>query len=93
MAQDVWPALPLLILGFICDESVENVISGLHLHLHCICQINLDFYTYTSSQIEKLWRAMQVPLPELAGLNLSFRGWPYVLVLPNLFLGGSAPHL
>jgi hypothetical protein len=61
-----------------------------------ICQIDLD--CYPTPQIEKLWTAMQVPFPELAYLYLSLRGWsygglPHGLVLPDSFLGGSAPRL
>ena len=36
---------------------------------------------------------MQVPFPELAVLSLSFGGLSYVPVLPDSFLGGSAPCL
>jgi hypothetical protein len=62
-------------------------------HSDRICQISLDFHT--TSQIEKLWTAMQVPFPELTVLCLSFEGLPrwYVPPLPDSFLGGSAPHL
>jgi F-box-like len=89
---DVWPALPLIILGDVPEASVNNVIAELK-HSDRICQISLDFHT--TSQIEKLWTAMQVPFPELTVLCLSFEGLPrwYVPPLPDSFLGGSAPHL
>ena len=90
---DVWPALPLLILGDVDETTVDNVIAELE-HSDRICQINLR--CHATSQIEKLWTAMHMPFPELAVLSL--RGFPheglsYVPVLPDSFLGGSTPRL
>ena len=89
---DVWPALPLLINGDVFDESVDNVIAELK-HSDRISQISLA--CHTSSQFEKLWTAMQVPFPNLASLYLypSFGESSSVPVLPDSFLGGSAPRL
>jgi hypothetical protein len=87
---DVWPVLPLHIQGDVYETSVDNVIAELELSDR-ICRIEL--ICHTTSQIEKLWTAMQVPFPELTGLYLSFRGLSYVPVLPDSFLGGSAPRL
>ena len=87
---DVWPALPLLINGDVFAESVDNVIAELK-HIDRISQINLSWFT--TSQIEKLCTAMQVPFPELAGLYLAFGKSPHVPVVPDSFLGGSAPRL
>jgi hypothetical protein len=85
---DIWPALPLLIHCGVSETSVDNVIAELE-HSDRIYQINLD--CHTTSQIEKLWTAMQVPFPELAVLYL--RGSSYGPVLPDSFLGGSAPRV
>ena len=89
---DVWPALSLLIQGSVSDTSVVNVIAVLE-HSDRIYKINLD--CHTTSQIEKLWTAMEVPFPELTVLYLSYedRDLSYVPVLPDSFLGGSAPRL
>ena len=87
---DVWPALPLLIEGHISEMSVGNIIAELE-HNDRILQIYLD--CYPTSQFEKLWTAMQVPFPELATLSLSCTNFSYVPVLPDPFLGGSAPRL
>jgi len=90
MSLDVWPPLPLLIKGDVFETSVDNVIAELE-HSDRICQITLD--CHTSLEIEKLWTAVRVPFPELAALNLSMG---YLLegpVLPDSFLGGSAPCL
>ena len=89
-ALDIWPALPLLIQGGVTETSVNNVIAELE-YSDRICQINLN--CHTTSQIEKLWTAMEAPFPKLAVLSMSFGGSLYVPVLPDSFLGGSAPRL
>jgi hypothetical protein len=89
-SMDVWPPLPLLIKGHVYETSVDNVIAELE-HSDRISQITLDFHT--TSQIEKLWTAMQVPFPELEGLYLEGLSRSYVPILPDSFLGGSAPRL
>ena len=73
----------------------DNVIPGLE---HRISQLNLLFRHCTPSQLEKLWTQMQAPLPELVGLYLSFEGLAFsyaapIPVIPDSFLGGSAPRL
>jgi hypothetical protein len=87
---DVWPALPLLILGDVDETSVDNVIAELE-YSDRICQINLFFHA--TSPIEKLRTAMQVPFPELAVLRMYLVDMSYVPVLPDSILGGSAPRL
>ena len=87
---DVWPAMPLLIKGHIYETSVDYVIAELE-HNDRVCQIDLKCHTIM--QIGKLWTAMQVPFPELAALSLSCTNFSYVPVLPDSFLGGSAPCL
>ncbi len=64
-------------------------------HSNRICQINLNFHSLTTSQFEKVWTAMQVPFPELTALTLDSQPPPSetVPVLPDSFLGGSAPRL
>jgi hypothetical protein len=85
---DVWPALPLVIRGHVSTLLMDNVIALLE-HSDRICQINVSCDD-TTPQIEKLWTAMQMPFPDLAALCLLFGRWP---VLPDSFLGGSAPRL
>jgi hypothetical protein len=88
---DVWPAaLPLIIRGDVSEELVDNVIAVLE-HSDRISHIDLDYFS--AWQIEKLWEAMQVPFPDLAGLRLSYEPWWDAPVIPDSFLGGSAPHL
>jgi hypothetical protein len=105
---DVWPALPLLILGGVSDESVDDAVADLQ-HSDRISQINLECHrtshniTSYNSPSKKLWTAMQAPFPELTALHLSVGTLTYtrrlrdsimgVPVLPDSFLGGSAPRL
>ena len=89
---DVWPALPLFILGCVYQGVVDDSIAAFE-HRDRIRQINFDCLTKN----EKFWTAMQVPFPELTNLCLLFDHWRpnprYGPVLPDSFLGGSAPRL
>jgi hypothetical protein len=92
MSLDVWPPLPLLIEDIDPDTSMDNVIAELE-HSDRICQIQIELDWHTTWEIGKLWTAMQVPFPELTGLHLSDQDSSHVPVLPDSFLGGSAPRL
>ena len=81
----VWPALPLIIKGDVFDESVDNVIAELK-HSNRVSQIYLRSFT------NSVWTAMQVPFPELEFLYLKYENL-MTPVLPDSFLGGSAPRL
>ena len=89
---DVWPALPLVIQD-IDDRrgSVANIVALLE-RSDLVRQI--DLWDVSSSQLEDLSKAMQVPFPELTHLLLfhSDETEP-VLSLSDSFLGGSAPQL
>jgi hypothetical protein len=87
---DVWPSLPLIIQGHVAESSVDNVIAEFK-HSDRIRQIGLT--CHITSQIEKIWTAMQVPFPQLAAVWLLFEDSSCVPVVPDSFLGGSAPHL
>ena len=97
---NVWPALPLIIhTSDILGDNVimDNVIALLE-HSDRICQIRISLNALnpcTTQEIENLWTAMQVPFPELIELELEQYGSSYlpVPVLPDSFLGGSAPRL
>jgi hypothetical protein len=87
---DVWPALPFIIEGYSSDTSVDNLISLLG---HSNRQINLKSRPLTTSQIEKVWTAMQVPFPKLTALTLDslLSQSETLTVVPDSFL--SAPRL
>ena len=87
----VWPALPLLIWDDQClTEDLDGVITLLE-HSSRVCQIKLrriPNYHY----LETVLVAMQEPFPELTELELgSFH--ETMPVIPDSFLGGSAPRL
>jgi hypothetical protein len=92
---DVWPPLPLIIRssgyyrtdGDLPTESVDNIIAVLE-RSDRVCQIIL--MDVTNSRREELFAAVQGPFPELTYLVLSSCGGP---VIPDSFLGGSAPRL
>jgi hypothetical protein len=92
MSLDVWPALPLHIQGVISETSVDDIASKLR-YSNRICRIGLKC---KNLQSEIVWAAMQVPFPELKALLLSTSDIDMdhmVPVLPDSFLGGSAPRL
>src|SRR6266849_7757228 len=91
MSLDFWPALPLIILSFDSETEVEvdEIVPKLR-HSNRISHICLRCFTIL--QIENVWAAMQVPFPELESLHLS-NAVQSVQVLPDSFLGGSAPRL
>jgi hypothetical protein len=90
----VWPAFPVVIwntVGFTPDE--DNIIAALE-HRDRVCEIKLE--RLTRLQSEKLVPLMQESFPALTKLQIG----SYSLardepppVLPDSFLGGSAPHL
>jgi len=90
-ALDIWPALPLLIQDNVSETSVDNVVAVLE-HSDFIRQIYLRCITTSQTDKEKVWAAMQVPFPELTALTLLSRSGTGPL-LPDSFLGGSAPRL
>jgi hypothetical protein len=85
----VWPALPLIVAGVVALSSgTDNVIAALG-QSNRVCKVFLDLSGW---QLEKVLAAMQVPLPELTAMQL-FSDGETLPVIPDSFLGGSAPHL
>jgi hypothetical protein len=92
---NIWPPLPLIIRTIydVDDEpSVENIIAALE-HNDRVCQIDLGLLT--SSQLGHVTHlaAMQKPFPELTDLRLGLYGFEPAPILPDSFLGGTAPRL
>ncbi|KAI0292180.1 hypothetical protein BC826DRAFT_454737 [Russula brevipes] len=84
---DIWPALPLNIKGFFGGESVDSLVAALE-HRDRVRSIHLEYVP--SPQGERLVAtALQVQFPELTEM----RFWTCGPVLPDSFLGGSAPRL
>ena len=85
---DLWPSLPLVIqyMDSTEDDEILAVLERSDRVVN-ICLNDVD-----GSNLENVLAAMQVPFPELTRLNLlSDDGM--VSVLPDSFLGGSAPRL
>ena len=88
----IWPALPTVIdvWEMQSKEDVANVIATLRQH-NRVCKI---YYYHWQSQdfLLEEFAAMNEPFPMLTSLKL-FSSGQNVPVLPNSFLGGSAPRL
>ncbi len=96
-ALDVWPALPLIVRGYMTLSSVtDNIIAALG-QRNRVCQVYLS--PIAGWQLEEVLAVMQVPFPELTELvlRLSSDDGPLPVipdsVIPDSFLGGSAPRL
>ena len=91
---DIWPALPLIIRECTrLTEGVDNIVALLE-HSDRVRQVNLvnlGIPDLSDSQLDKIVAAMQKPFPKLTDLRLESYGT--VTVVPNSFLGGSAPRL
>ena len=90
---DIWPALPLNIWCYGARHyqigSVDNIIAVLERSDH-VCRIILPHVS--NSDMEILLAAMQRPFPKLTDLLLYSHG-ETMPVVPDSFLGGSAPLL
>ena len=87
---DVWPALPLIVVGsMVSSPGTDNIIAALEQRnrVRHLCLPGL-----VDLQLEEVLAAMQVPFPELTDLRLFSYG-ETVPVIPDSFLDGSAPRL
>ena len=88
----VWPALSLEVninaRGFPV-KSVDNIVAVLE-RSNCVREIDISHVS--SLELEKISEVMQEPFPELTHLGL-WSDDQTVPVLPDSFLGGSAPRL
>ena len=89
-AVDIWPLFPIVISGNDSQESgVDNVIAALE-HNDRVCGVEL--WDVQCFQMEKVLAAMQVSFPALTYLDLASKD-KMGPVVPDSFLGGSAPRL
>ena len=93
---DVWPTLPLDIWCLDTrEETADNVLAVLE-RSNRVCRIGLEYFSssskLSSSDFDNVWAAMEVPFPELTDLFF-LSDEKTVRVLPDSFLGGSAPRL
>ena len=91
---DIWPALPLVILGYDPIRREDNTFALLERSdlVRRISQIT--HWELSSRELEDILEAMQVPFPELTHLHLyNYDKSKPVVPLSDSFLGGSAPRL
>ena len=87
---DIWPAFPLMVFGDMKPSSgTDNIIAALE-QRNRVSQVWLT--NLANWQLENVLATMQAPFLELEGLRLtSVDETPPVI--PDSFLGGSAPRL
>jgi len=93
---DIWPALPIAIDPRYTNrglpEVTENVIAALE-HRDRVCGITISNFPVPGWKLERFLEMMQYPFPALIHLDL-FEWFKEVTpVIPDSFLGGSAPLL
>lgn len=90
----VWPAFPIVITdesGSRALSGVDNIIAALE-RRDRVCQITLD--DIPGWKMDTLVPAMLGPFPALEGIIFGAHEWEGAMaVVPNSFLGGSAPQL
>ncbi|KAN0114318.1 hypothetical protein V8E52_006814 [Russula decolorans] len=85
---DIWPALPLIVSGSMHSLGTDNIIAALG-QSNRVSQV---FLFLAGWQLEEVLAPIQMPFPELTLIRLSsVDGTPSVI--PDSFLGGSAPRL
>jgi hypothetical protein len=90
---DIWPALPIVVYNHdFLEEELDNLIAAIK-HNDRVCKI--DFRSpFDIGQLEHVVSLMGVPFPALTNLKLTLDEMDRTVpVLPDLFLGGSAPRL
>ena len=94
-ALDVWPELPIAIQAYKfepCESRMQilvaNVIAALKQHDR-VCEIHLAGYPQS---LLKIFSAMKKPFPSLVDLTIMTNPNNKAMI-PNSFLGGSAPRL
>jgi len=88
---DIWPELPIVIVTLATESNAyETIIAALG-HHNRVCKIDYNNGQPQESLLEE-FAAIDKPFPALTSLDLS--SWAQnAPVLPDSFLGGSAPRL
>ena len=86
-----WPTLPIVVAEPHCsEEGADNLISAFE-HNARVCGIFIGLGGVSTSLLGRFSRALQEPFPGLT--DLALQSADGTLVIPETFLGGSAPHL
>ena len=90
---NIWPELPIVIFAddMQSKEDVTNTVAALR-HHNRVCKIHYRHWQVEDSLMEE-FAAIDEPFSALTSLVLSSCRQPNVPVLPDSFLGGSAPRL
>jgi len=90
---DIWAELPIVVIAedVESEEDVTNIITALRQH-NRVCRINYCHRQFQDSLL-KAFAAIDEPCLALTSLDLSSSQQQNVPVLPDSFLGGSAPRL
>lgn len=84
----IWPALPIAVSGSNLGEDVDDVVVALE-QRDRVCEISLELFSDFDS--EEVISTMMVPFPGLKHFSVASEA--PAPVLPDTFLGGSAPRL
>lgn len=91
--MDIWPALPIVVYQHnFRGKKLDNIIAAIK-HNDRVCKIDFRSF-FDVGQLEQIMEVMEVPFPALTNLKLTLNKMDRTVpVLPDLFLGGSAPRL
>ena len=88
--EDIWPPLPIVVYGFdYITLNADTIVAALE-HKDRVHQIKLD--RCPSFLFQQVSPVIQKPFPVLTDLSLGFNSG-MVPIVPDSFLGGSAPGL
>ena len=96
---DIWPGLRLIIdanssylhSGGVDQKGLDNIVAALE-HKDRVDEIRVS--SHDDPEMDKVLAAMQVPFPELIIMRIErWSSAEMATVLPDSFLGGSAPRL
>ena len=94
-ALDIWPEFPIVIVAggsTQFNDDATNTINAALRHHSRVCKIDYRTWRFQDSFLKE-FAAIDNPFPALTSLHLSSSHEQNVPVLPDSFLGGSAPQL
>src|SRR5258708_38633331 len=87
----VWPPLPIVVWqNWEPSWGIDNIMAALE-HNDRVCKISL--WLVTSSHLEEVLAPMQKPYLALTDLTIWWYDHRAAPIVPESFLGGSAPRL